>query len=115
VIGAYGRDVAGTRDLGEVYVLFGGGILSSIEATSASSPWQVYPNPCDAWLMVEGEGASRISELQLTDLLGRPIAVPQQRLSAQRQRLDLRALPSGTYLLQWSDGVRPHSRRVMRR
>ncbi|MDO7874047.1 T9SS type A sorting domain-containing protein [Hymenobacter sp. ASUV-10] len=82
-------------------------------AAAPSQPWQVHPTPTHDWLRIDLPPTATLRQLRLLDVCGRPVLTPAQ-LPADA-RLDLRALPAGTYLLhgQLTDG-RQLTRRIVK-
>ncbi len=68
---------------------------------------QVYPNPAGDFVNIESNSKLTI---QLIDLNGRLIKVDE----GQKVRMDLRALVSGSYLLQLTDGTSTTKRRIIK-
>ena len=69
--------------------------VSRTEAPDGARAWQVYPNPADTWVTIDGrlEAGDRIAIL---DLLGREVLVSAPTLSP----LEIGHLPTGMYFLR---------------
>ncbi len=71
----------------------------------------LYPNPTTDKVTVKGTGStSTEATVTVSELSGRLLLT--QTVKAAEGQVDMSALPSGTYMLQWSDGVNKESVRV---
>jgi hypothetical protein len=65
---------------------------------------QVYPNPANDYLniLIHSVNINESARIELMDVMGRTVISSQTDLfsGSQRQQLDARHLPAGTYLLQ---------------
>lgn len=72
--------------------------LGSTSATSSTEPLLAYPNPAGNELHVDLDLKKGAAQLMLTDMLGR--TVQQTSTKEAHTRLDVRAVPTGTYTLR---------------
>ncbi len=71
----------------------------------------LFPNPTTGKVTVQTSGSIATGAVvTVSELSGRMLL--QQIVTAAKAEIDLSALPSGTYMLQWSDGVNKESLRV---
>lgn len=73
---------------------------------------KVYPNPASTNLIYETE--IEISELKVTDVLGRTLLVQLPEVGSQRGQLNISKLPTGTYLLVASSAQGPIIQRFVK-
>lgn len=85
-----------------------------VEIADELGNWRVFPNPTqgELWLDYLGENAASDWNYRLLDAQGRLIAT--QTISNLPAAISLRDLPSGLYLLQWSDGATMQTVRVVK-
>lgn len=69
----------------------------SLSQLNQKQGMKIYPNPASTSLLYET--LAEITELKVTDLLGRTLLVQVPEAGHQRGQLDISKLPAGTYLL----------------
>ncbi|MDO7876369.1 T9SS type A sorting domain-containing protein [Hymenobacter sp. ASUV-10] len=79
-------------------------VLATAEARAAQASFTAYPNPTTGLLTLEIAAPPAAAQVVVRDLTGRQLR--RQALSASRQ-LDLRGLPSGSYLLTLESAGQP--------
>ncbi|MEX1132640.1 MAG: FG-GAP-like repeat-containing protein [Flavobacteriales bacterium] len=84
------------------YVVTCNDLSTAIEEVRAANELLVYPNPTTG--LVRVEGANLHDGVQITDALGRTVAVASIPLFNTSAMLDLRGVPSGLYFIRTSDG-----------
>lgn len=74
-----------------------------IDEAKAQSPFTIYPNPADGYVLIHSTAAAAGSDISLQDLSGRIVQV--QQVYGPDTRLDIACLPAGMYLVHMSDHV----------
>jgi len=115
LVGGSFRDVEEDERLRYFSVFDGTGLGSNpggVNISQTASNWSIYPNPASEHLtVVLKEFTTQQGSYHLRDLQGRSIL--KGTLSAISTRIDLPALPAGTYLLELSAGNRVQRSKVM--
>jgi hypothetical protein len=97
--GAYRADPNGVYNAGETYVIFGRQTNVSIDPLQESLPLEAFPNPASTTLTVRVPNLGHAPSLSVFDLLGREVAVDYNR-TGEHLKLDIAALPKGSYVLR---------------
>lgn len=84
-----------------------------MDATSnvyeARTTWSVYPNPSSSTITFEHSAAQRVTQLELTDLLGRTASNAAFVAQPNGWSLDLTHLAEGMYRLTWQEAGKTFS------
>jgi hypothetical protein len=85
--------------------------ITGIE-TSTEKSFSIYPNPGRDFITLQFDDHRLISEsITIVNLMG--IKIKELNVTAQRQQLDIRDLPSGTYFVVLTDAERCYSKKLM--
>ena len=84
-------------------------------ATTTASPLRISPNPVEDHLTVQHDGGSALTHVAVLSLDGRRVLEVPVSATSGRMDLDLSALPTGTYLVNGTDGDRIWNTRVVKR
>ncbi|WP_400193013.1 T9SS type A sorting domain-containing protein [Hymenobacter sp. B81] len=93
----------------------GTGCVTAVAAARASWQTEVFPNPSAGQLTVEVRGAARPLQLEVLDVLGRPVYRAELRAGTASHPLDLSGQAAGVYLLRLSSGAELSTHRVVLR
>lgn len=76
---------------------------------------RTYPNPTDSQLTVDWVAQPLATELSLRDAYGKVLHTIQVEPQVSQFALDLARWPAGWYVLEWSNGTRRESQRVLKK
>lgn len=86
-------------------LVFGGGGAGSSLKEQALRTLSLFPNPASDELFIELSDAQSLVSLRIFDAIGRTFTIPQTKNANGFIRLDLSALPNGTYFIEASSGI----------
>jgi hypothetical protein len=80
-------------------------------ANNGHAVLEIFPNPAHQWLTLQLHGSAASGNVDILDLAGKRLQTTM--LTAQQQKIDISALPAGTYILTAvMNGTRIHSKFV---
>ena len=88
------------------------GVVSTDEIDGSALALEVYPNPSSGELFLNFEGFNSSTTVDVYDLVGHQVWTESVNGQASSQRLDLRGLKAGNYLVSISDETHAITRRV---
>ena len=79
------------------------GLDATAGVSEAQATWSVFPNPATSGITLQHSASHRVSNLTLTDLLGRPVTSVAFTRQPAGWHVDLTHLAGGMYRLTWLD------------
>ena len=80
------------------------GMDATSNVSEITATWSVFPNPATSAVTFQHSAPQRISNLSLTDILGRPVTSVTFSLQPEGWIVDLASLSGGVYRLSWIEG-----------